>query len=283
MKIIHSIIGGSMAKKNSAYTLLRYPGGKFYALKLLEPFWKSVEHDEYREPFFGGGSVFWAKEKATYNWINDLEPELINLLNVIKDPTSREKLLSLFQNESEATKEKYDEVKRFVPSNDIDRAYKYYYLNRTSFSGKMKNPSWGYRPKRSIPPCRWNEKIIPCGEKLENVTITNQDYRDLLFSPAKGKSVLLFLDPPYYSAKQESHYICAFKKDDHERLVTDLKETPFNFILTYDDCPEIRGLYNWANIYEQTFFYRLDNSQDRDNQRQKGNELVITNFDVKYD
>ena len=268
-------------KKNSAYTLLRYPGGKFYALKLLEPFLKSVEHDEYREPFFGGGSVFWAKEKAKYNWINDLEPNLINLLNVIKDSEKRELLLSLFENEKEATKEKYNTVKQLIPSNDIDLAYKYYYLNRTSFSGKMRNPSWGYRPKRSIPPIRWKEKVIPCGEKLSNVKITNIDYEELLFAPPVGEKVLLFLDPPYYHAKQESHYICSFNDNEHVRLSNNLKKTPFKFILTYDDCEEIKNLYKWANIYEQQFFYRLDNSRDNNNKRKKGCELIITNFEVE--
>jgi len=268
-------------KKNSAYTLLRYPGGKFYALKLLEPFWQSVEHDEYREPFFGGGSVFWAKDKAKYNWINDLESGLINLLKVIQDDEKRGLLLKYFEGEEEATKEKYAVVKMMEPKSDIEKAYKYYYLNRTSFSGKMKSPSWGYRPKRSVPPYRWKEKIVPCGEKLSGVKITNLDYRELLFAPAQGKSVLLFLDPPYYSANQESHYICSFKKEDHERLAEDLKQTKYKFILTYDDCPEVRKLYEWAYIYEQQFFYRLDNSQDNENKRQKGNELVITNFEVK--
>lgn len=268
-------------KRNSAYTLLRYPGGKFYALKLLEPFILAVEHDEYREPFFGGGSVFWAKDKAKYNWINDLEPELINLLNVIQISEKREKLLAYFENEIEATKEKYQFVKQFVPTNDIESAYKYYYLNRTSFSGKMKNPSWGYRPKRSVPPIRWHEKINPCGDKLSNVKITNQDYEELLFAPAQGENVLLFLDPPYYNAKQESHYICAFTPKEHIRLANNLKNTPYKFILTYDDCNEVRDLYKWANIYEHQFFYRLDNAQDNNNKRKIGCELVITNFEVK--
>lgn len=268
-------------KKNAANTLLRYPGGKYYAYKLIEPFILNIDHDEYREPFFGGGAVFWAKSKSKYNWINDLEPELINLLNEIKDPKERNKLLDLFKDEEEATKEHYAIVKNMTPSNNLERAYKFYYLNRTSFSGKMKNPSWGYRPKRSVPPKRWHEKIIPCGEKLQDVKITNQDYEELLFAPAQGKSVLLFLDPPYYDAKQESHYICSFKKEDHVRLAENLKKTKYKFILTYDDCEGVRNLYNWANIYEQHFFYRLDNSQDNDNKRKVGNELFITNFEVK--
>ena len=36
----------------------RYPGGKFYALNILRPFWENIEHDEYREPFAGGAWSF---------------------------------------------------------------------------------------------------------------------------------------------------------------------------------------------------------------------------------
>lgn len=259
-------------------TLLRYPGGKYYALKYLEPFWSYIVHDEYREPFFGGGSVFWAKNKVEYNWINDLESELVNLLCVIQNPISREELVKLFDNEKEATIEKYTLVKNIIPSNPIERAYKYFYLNRTSFSGKMKAPSWGYRPKRSVPPFRWREKIIPAGDKLKNVKISNIDYSELIHAPAIGKNVLLFIDPPYFKAKQKSHYIESFELDDHLRLCEDLKKTEHKFILTYDDCLEIRDLYSWAYIFEMEFAYRLDNSQNNDKQRRMGKELIITNF-----
>lgn len=267
--------------KKSNLTLLRYPGGKFYALKLLKPFWEQAEHDEYREPFFGGGSVFWAKDKSKNNWINDLEPELINLLECIKDANKRKVLLSYFSDEIEATKEQHSIVKNLSPSNQIERAYKYYYLNRTSFSGKMKSPSWGYRPKRSVPPFRWHEKIVPAGEKLKDVKITNTDFLEVILTPAVGKQVLLFLDPPYYKAKQESHYIMSFNLNDHIRLANALKTTNHKFFLTYDDCEEIRDLYSWANIYEVSFFYRLDNSQHNEKMRKQGNELIISNYKIE--
>ena len=37
-------------------------------------------------------------------------------------------------------------------------------------------------------------------------------------------------------------------------------------------------MYEWANIYPTEFFYRIDNSQDSNGKRQKGMELVITNY-----
>ncbi|MDG5789450.1 DNA adenine methylase [Evansella sp. AB-P1] len=267
-------------KSNSSKTLLpfRYPGGKYYAIKKLQPFLDAVEYDEYREPFFGGGAIFWSKPKSTYNWINDLYEDLVLTLQYISDEENRNELLTLFENEMEATKEKYQEVKNLEPQTLLERVYKFYYLNRTSFSGKMKSPSWGYRPKRSLPPHRWKERIIPCGKKLEGVKITNIDFEDVIKAPPRGNKTLLFLDPPYFKAKQESHYVCSFTHEDHLRLAEVVKDTEHYFFLTYDDCDEIRELYNWAYIYDLNFYYRLDNSRDNENKRKTGNEVVITNY-----
>lgn len=268
-------------KENEKVLLpFRWAGGKFYALKILERFWKKIEHDEYREPFLGGGSVFWAKEKADINWINDIDAELIFTLEFISNFKQRDKLLELFEDEAEASKEKHAKVKGHIPSSDLEKAYRYYYLNRTSYSGKMKNPSWGYKPKRSLPPPRWKERIIPCSEKLQGVNLTSLDFEEVIQAPAQGRKVLMFLDPPYFKAKQENHYVKSFKMDDHVRLAKVLKKTKHKFFLTYDDCDEIREFYSWANIYEINFFYRLDNSNDNDKKRKKGNELVITNYKV---
>ena len=41
------------------------------------PYIQCVPHDEFREPFFGGGAVFFAKEKAAVSIINDLESDII--------------------------------------------------------------------------------------------------------------------------------------------------------------------------------------------------------------
>ena len=142
----------------------------------------------------------------------------------------------------------------------------------------MKNPSWGYRPKRSLPPKRWKERIVPCGEKLSNTKLTSLDFKEVMLEKAKGEKVLMFLDPPYYHAKQGSHYNFSFKKKDHERLAKVCKKAPHKFFLTYDDCPEIRKLYSWANIFSLQFYYRLDNSKDNRDKRKIGSELVITNY-----
>ena len=269
--------GSNVGEIVGTKTLFRYPGGKYYALKYLRKF-VSTHHTEYRDPFVGGGSVFFDKAKVRHNWINDFDDELIKCYQTIQNPVTREILTERFSDEI-ANKTRYSEVKLFTPTNDFEIAWKYYYMNRTSFSGKMISPSWGYREKRSLPPSRWHERINPCGEKLENVKITCLDFEDVIAAPSDDE-VLMFVDPPYFNPTKKKHYRHGFTHSDHVRLCESLKSTKHKFVLTYDDCEEIRELYSWANIHELEFFYRVGDSQTSNAQRKLGFELIITNFIV---
>ena len=248
----------------------RYPGGKHYALGILAPFWEIVEHTEYREPFIGGGSVFFNKPKSELSWINDLDSELVTTYEVMKSPRLRRELISMVENEI-ASKERWREVFEFQPKSKIEIAYRYYYLNRTSFSGKLVSPAWGYRPKRSVPPERWHERIIPSGKKLKDTLITCKDFAEVIMSPPKRKGeVLIFADPPYFGPVKKKHYRCGFDHDDHVRLMESLRNCGHKFFLTYDDVLEIRELYSWANMYKTNFFYRVDNSMIQKGSRKIG-------------
>ncbi|MEI6063595.1 MAG: DNA adenine methylase, partial [Pseudanabaena sp. ELA748] len=55
----------------------RYAGGKFYARKLILEF--IPQHTNYVEPFAGGASIFFAKEKSPHNWLNDIDKDVINV------------------------------------------------------------------------------------------------------------------------------------------------------------------------------------------------------------
>jgi DNA adenine methylase len=259
--------------------LFRWAGGKFYALKKLRPYWQCIFHDEYREPLVGGGSVFFDKPKVQFNWLNDKHHELMITYQIIANPHIRKQFIDFFENEV-ATKKRHSEIIEFEPKNELEIAFKFFYLNRTSFSGKMKKPYWGYRPVRSLPPSRWKERIEPCGRKLEGVTITCLDYQEVIEAAPKGKQTLLFVDPPYYHTQNQGHYAINFSEEDHLRLARLLKKTDHKFFLTYDDCKEVRALYHFARNYPLRFVYRIDDSRYRDGRRKYGKELVITNYDV---
>lgn len=252
-------------------TCLRYPGGKFYGFKVLKPF-LAIPHNEFREVFVGGASVFLGKEKVNNNWINDIDKELINFYKVISDEKQKNKLYKLLEKEI-ATPERHSEVLKFQPKNEIEEAFKYFYLNRTSFSGIMHKPRWGYALGSSVTPDRWQKIIEPVAEKMKDVKITCLDFRKVITKESKN-DVLLYLDPPYYKASK-AIYKNEFTINDHVELANLLKKTKFKFILSYEDSEEVRNLYKWANIYNTNFTYFMSEAR-----RQNGSELIITNFKI---
>jgi DNA adenine methylase len=255
----------------------RYPGGKYYALKFILPYITCVPHDEFREPLVGGGNIFFAKPKVRYNWLNDLESGVMDTYKVMADVKLREELIALVSKEL-ATPERHNEVKNFVPRSLIERAFRTYYLNRTSYSGIINKPAWGYAEGKSSPPQNWGNFIKKAGKKLSGIKLTSIDFAEVVKAEKEGETVLMYIDPPYYHADQKRAYTKPFSIEDHYRLESLLRETDFLFCLSYDDCEEIRSLYKWAEIYEQSWLYNTANIRGRE--RKIGNELIITNYEV---
>ena len=71
----------------------RYPGGKFYARRLIMD--EIPIHDDYCEPFAGGASVFFAKRPVRHSILNDLDTDVINTFRQIRDRA--EDLMALFK------------------------------------------------------------------------------------------------------------------------------------------------------------------------------------------
>ena len=69
-------------------------------------------YDEYWEPFFGGGSLFFAKPLAKKNFINDSNKDLINFFKVIQNYETRIQLIKKVSS-FEPTKENFDFIKQF--------------------------------------------------------------------------------------------------------------------------------------------------------------------------
>ena len=265
-------------KKSSDYckSPLRYPGGKFYALKFILPILNAVPHRHFYEPFFGGGSVFFGKEKSKFNTVNDLDRDIINLYKVIQSPKSFKVFYKLFDDEI-ASRERHYEIKMLEPKNEIDWAFKTFYLNRTSYSGIINNPAWGYAIGASSPPKNWSNFLLNAHEKIQNVQISQEHFREHLIN-IESENTLAYIDPPYYKADQKRAYQRSFGLDDHLELCNILRDSKFKFVLSYDNCEEVKNLYDWAFISTREWFYNTANSSGP---RKMGKELLISNF--KYD
>lgn len=258
--------------------IFRYPGGKAKAIKFIKPFWEGIAHDEYREPFVGGGSVFIAKEKVKMNWINDLDPDLIAFYKTIKNKKKCEELITELL-KIKVNRKTYDDFFKSKPNDDLARAKRFYFLNRCSFSGITKWNAYIGDP-------RWNieknqDTIRAVGDKLKAYKISKLDFQKVIEEKTNNK-VFLFLDPPYAESRQVAAYNKAFSVDDHERLADVLKKTPHKFLLTYDNCQYIRDLYKGFNQFDRTWTYSVANSRVHHNPRESGNELFVTNYDPLF-
>ncbi len=261
----------------------RYAGGKFYARKFILELLPS--HTYYAEPFAGGGSVFFAKKKVQFNLLNDMDDELINCYTQIRDNV--EDLISLLAGE-EASKDRHTYFKHgFKPRNNLERAYRWYYLNRTSFSGimNMANCYWGYGDKYSMQPKNWAGHLRRCSAKLQQVTLSCCDFEQVIDHVPDG--AFLFVDPPYFNADQSKFYTHSFSRGDHDRLAHVLKKhrERITFLLTYDNSPEVHELYQWADhILEREWNYTINRTDDQTKKttsrgkRYRGQEIFIVNY-----
>jgi DNA adenine methylase len=113
---------------------------------------------------------------------------------------------------------------------------------------------------------------------MENVKITNSDYREVV--EAKGENVFIFLDPPYFSATKSALYGkngVLHKNFDHERFASVLKNVKHKWLITYDDSDYIKELFSFANIKTWKQVYGMRNVNGNGNQKE--NELFISNYD----
>lgn len=268
----------------------RYAGGKYYARKHILPLIPSANC--YCEPFAGGASIFFAKEKSFVSILNDLDEEVINTLVQIRDNV--EGLIKLLGN-IPANKEIHSYFKNdFLPLNDLDKAFRWFYLNRTSYSGIMKreNCYWGYDKRYSMPPQNWPDHLRKVSKKLNYVILSSIDFEQVINSVPDG--TFLFVDPPYYNADQQKFYVQNFDFEDHLRLNKSLKDNSkrLNFLITYDNTPEVHELYSWCKIIDpKEWKYTLSRTDDQVNglksdsgyksERPVGQEIFIRNYSHK--
>jgi DNA adenine methylase len=275
-----------ISKKTSSLikSPLRYPGGKSRAIKTIVQYLPS-DFSEYREPFVGGGSLFiYLKQQfpSLNIWINDLNYELFLFWKFAQ--LELEKLVE----EVRQIKANYSDGKKLFEEltsislerlSDFERAVRFFVLNRITFSGTVESGGFSQEAFHK----RFTESSIERLEQmesvLEDIKITNLDYNEVLRSP--GENVLIFLDPPYFCATQSRLY----GKDgnlhtsfDHQKFAEIVKKCQHKWLITYDDSPEIRKNFEFANLFEWELQYGMNNYKQ--SYAAKGKELMITNYKV---
>lgn len=261
---------------------LRYPGGKSKAISQIIKYLPE-SFTEYREPFVGGGSLFiYLKQKMPKLecWINDLNPEVHFFWFCAQQ--ENQKLMQAVRK----IKKNYPEGKKLFEhllSQDVaelsklERAVRFFVLNRITFSGTIEAGGYSQAAFESRFTDSSIQRLEPLEGLLEDVQITNLDYRQVLTSSTN--QVFTFFDPPYLSATKSKLY---GKKGmlhtsfNHQEFAALLKSYQHNWLVTYDDCAEIRENFAFANIYTWELQYGMNNYKQ--GKADKGKELFIANY-----
>jgi DNA adenine methylase len=261
---------------------LRYPGGKQRAIAQIANYLPQSFH-EFREPFIGGGSVF-LYICQTYPdikyWINDLNEELYhfwlqsqNNLPALVEQVWQVKKSKTFGRDLFNQLAKADTAKM----TSLERATRFFVLNRISFSGTIESGGYSEASFRGRFTDSSIDRLAALDQSLVNTKITNLDYGQLLEEP--GENVFIFLDPPYLANRQSRLY---GKKGnlhtffDHNRFAKLMQDCSHQWLITYDDCEQVRENFAFAFIYEWELQYGMNNYKQK--QAKKGNELFITNY-----
>ena len=268
-------------------TPLRYPGGKSRALSKLFQFIPNLsDYTEYREPFLGGGSVAIEVSKRYPHlkiWVNDLYEPLYNFWKQIQNNGEeiKDKLIeykSLHPNPDTARKLFVDskELVNDQTLDSLDRAVRFYIVNKCSFSGLTENSSFSKQASISNFSMNGIEKLTGYQELITNWKFSNESYEQLL---SDDRSVFIYLDPPYeikdnlYGKKGNMH-----KGFDHDEFAIQCDRYASSQLVSYNSDQIIKDRFDgWtAAEFAHTYTMRSVGSYNIDQASRK--ELVLYNY-----
>ena len=264
---------------------LRYPGGKSKAIKFLTRFFPR-DFKELREPMFGGGSItfYWVQKRPSARFLaGDINYDLFCFWKTLQEDKDR------LVKEIRRIKETYNDGRKLFEDimrrrekglDDFQRAVDFFILNRITFSGTV--DCGGYSEQAFKKRFTWSsiDRLELAYEVIKKVDFYYGDYGQLL--KMDGEDVVIFLDPPYYSAQKSKLY--GKKGDlhlqfDHERFYKLVKDCKHKVLITYDNSDYIKNLYSDFYTVEWELSYGMTNyKQDR---VRVGSELLIANFPIK--
>ena len=262
---------------------LRYPGGKSAMAGLLREIRRLNYLGGYAlaEPFAGGAGASLALlylEETKQIFINDADTSIYDFWwSLTNRPTQFLDYLSNAEITIDEWRHQHDVYKRSCRASRIQRGFATFFLNRCNHSGIVVTggPIGGINQtgKWKID-ARFNKPnlLSRCNKVVEyrdRISVSNKDGIDFL-SSADIQTTMFFIDPPYFE-KGATLYLDSLEHQDHRSLAKRLKEMKNDvWILTYDDCPEIREIYSsWANIQPYSLRYTAQT-------RRYGAEILIT-------
>ncbi len=256
-------------------TPLRYPGGKGrLSLWLSELIRENCLNDGwYVEPYAGGAGaaiLLLCGGHVDRIVLNDLDPAIHAFWWAVLHDT--ENLLRLIA-EAQPTLETW-QIQRAIhaePHNHspTEVGFATFYLNRTNRSGilrggiiggKAQTGKWSMFARFNKP--ELSQRIRNIAQLRQHISLYNEDAQDLIsgLQPDLPKNSLIYLDPPYYH-KGNQLYRNHYKASDHAAIAAQVGTLSTPWLVTYDNCEEIREIYEGHQSVEFSLHYSTANSR----------------------
>lgn len=250
---------------------LPYIGGKNRLAKKIIAL--LPEHTTYVEPFAGGAQVLFHKPPSNVEVLNDLDYEIVNFFRVCQWHSQE---LVRYLRFCLASRKLHELHVKTDPATltDIQRAGRFYYLQKNSFGGLILKPKFHYGvvQQSNYNPERIPEVIERAHQRLARVQIESLPY-ELVLEKFDRPATVFYLDPPYWGPKLYRHN---FSESDFKLLAGRLAKLKGGFILSLNDRPEVRQTFRQFAIHREEIAYTA-----QAHPRKRYGELLITNFEAR--
>lgn len=268
---------------------LRYPGGKACLLDLTSTVLRlnKLERGHYAEPYAGGCglalALLYGGHVADIH-INDIDRSVWAFWHSVLNNTDA--FVELIEKTPITVKEWYRQREihlKMDSKRPLALGFSAFFLNRTNRSGIIKRAGviGGLKQNGAYKiDCRFNRsdlsrRIRRIEKYKDRIHLSNLDALKFLTKCEKRlpQDSLFFIDPPYYQ-KGAALYTNFYAADDHKALAQHITGMDRNWIVTYDDAPEIRKLYRNRRQYCFDIKYSL-------HEKRIGTELLIASKGIK--
>lgn len=262
---------------------LRYPGGKSAMTGLLADVLRlnCLGDRAIAEPFAGGAGASLSLlygEHTKQIFINDADPAIHDFWwTLTHRPQPFIKMLEQKRVSMAEWRRQRDTYRSRARVSRLRRGFAAFYLNRCNRSGIIVNGGpiggvaqrgrWKLDARYTKPELRRRcEKVA---EYRDRIQVSCNDGIDFI-GKFDAASTFFFIDPPYF-VKGPTLYMNVMELSDHTALAAKLRTmTAAAWALTYDDCPQIRRMYeDWAAVRPFSLRYAAA-------QRRSGREILIT-------
>ncbi|MDE5938438.1 MAG: DNA adenine methylase [Lachnospiraceae bacterium] len=240
------------------YSPLRYPGGKGKLAEFMKYMIDQLGHSggTYIEPFAGGAGIaieLLLRGVVSRIVINDYDKGIWSFWKAVLTETDRfiEELAVVPLTMEEWCRQR-DICLMRNDKYSFELGFAIFYMNRTNRSGIIKGGVIGGMDQAGLwkMDARFNReelsrRIESIAERKSDIKLYNKDINSFItrYIPLYEENTLVYFDPPYFK-KGKQLYMNYFQLEDHVRIERTIRNhVKCDWIITYDNAPEIECIY----------------------------------------